>query len=547
MSLNLAFSGVPPFTYTLTGGTNQATGNTTASIAVTPSATTTYTIVGLTDGNNCPAAPAGLTGSATVNVPSSPLTPNAGSDQTICPSSSTTLTGTSSGGWGSYTYAWNTGGTTASIGVSPSSTTTYTLTVTDAQNCSASDAVVVTVPNFSGNSSVLATANEQLTATTECTVTTGADAGWTHYYHSSGTILLSLNKAGQNIGSVGNGVFSVLSATTPNFGSNTATQITAPYVSNSGGWYVMNRWWDVQPTTQPTAPMLVRMYFTQADINDVLGSVPSISSIQQMTFYKINNGAVNPNPAAGHNGAQTGDVQAYSWSPTTANGSYFRVGSYGSNAYYAEFAVPHFSGGGGGGGAGGAGFPVEWLDVNAEWLPNGLGTSSEQTALISWATASETNNAYFGIERSYDGQLFEEIGRTAGAGTTTATAQYTFQDSAVIAQSSIFYRIRQVDIDGKFSYSSMVELTRNLGASLAFAVFPNPAHAQATCRVTTSRSSIANLQLINLQGQIAWEQQTALTTGVNTLSVNTTQLPAGTYLCRLITEDAIVSQKLLIE
>ena len=120
-------------TLTASGGTTYlwSTGATTASIDVSPASTTTYTVTvsdGITSDND------------DVIVTVDPLpTANAGSDVTICEGDTTTLTAT-----GGDTYLWSTGATTASIDVSPLSTTTYTVTVTQ-NGCSSNDDVIVTV------------------------------------------------------------------------------------------------------------------------------------------------------------------------------------------------------------------------------------------------------------------------------------------------------------------------------------------------------------------------------------------------------------------
>ncbi|MFH0865123.1 MAG: PKD domain-containing protein [Bacteroidota bacterium] len=123
-------------TLNASGGTSYlwSTGVTTASVSVTPTSTTTYSVT-VTNAGGCSA-----TDNAVVSVLYLP-TANAGTDQTICLGQAATLTaslGTS--------YQWNTGATTATIIVSPSvSSTTYTVTVTSSNGCTASDAVLVNV------------------------------------------------------------------------------------------------------------------------------------------------------------------------------------------------------------------------------------------------------------------------------------------------------------------------------------------------------------------------------------------------------------------
>ncbi|MEN9441392.1 MAG: hypothetical protein RLZ33_1469, partial [Bacteroidota bacterium] len=123
-------------TLTASGATNYSWspgGQTTASITINPAATTTYTVTGTTAG--CTS-----TDDVTVTITSgAPI--NAGPDVNICAGSSTSLTAT-----GGVTYAWDNGlGTGNNFSVSPSSTTTYTVTGTDAGGCVGTDNLVVTV------------------------------------------------------------------------------------------------------------------------------------------------------------------------------------------------------------------------------------------------------------------------------------------------------------------------------------------------------------------------------------------------------------------
>lgn len=157
-------------TLTASGGTSYlwSTGATTASITVNPTSTTTYTVT-VSDGSTSD------NDDVIVTVNALP-TANAGIDKTICEGDSVTLTAT-----GGTSYLWNTGATTASILVSPESTTTYTVTVTQ-NGCTADDDVVVTV-----NSLPTANAGADVTIEEGNSTTLTASGGGTYLWNTGET------------------------------------------------------------------------------------------------------------------------------------------------------------------------------------------------------------------------------------------------------------------------------------------------------------------------------------------------------------------------
>jgi hypothetical protein len=167
----------PSATLTATGGTGYAWSNgaTTASTSVTPSATTTYTVT-VTAANGCTATD-DVQVATDQNIP----TINAGADVTVtCTTQSATLTATSSTG----TLLWSTGASTAAIIVTPTATTTYSVTITAANGCKVSDDVVVTVDQL------LPTANAGADITANCTTPTAtltATGGVSYAWNNSVT------------------------------------------------------------------------------------------------------------------------------------------------------------------------------------------------------------------------------------------------------------------------------------------------------------------------------------------------------------------------
>ena len=101
-------------------------------------------------------------------------------------------------------------------------------------------------------------------------------------------------------------------------------------------------------------------------------------------------------------------------------------------------------------------------------------------ARLRWATASEQNNDRFEVEASADGRAFRRIGQVPGAGSSAQPREYQLLDPAIAryAASPVYYRLRQVDADGTFSYSPV--RTVAVKGKVELALFPNPTTGAAT-------------------------------------------------------------------
>ena len=107
--------------------------------------------------------------------------------------------------------------------------------------------------------------------------------------------------------------------------------------------------------------------------------------------------------------------------------------------------------------------PVELMDFRV--------TGIEGQVALHWETASERINKGFEIERSADGEQWENIGFVAGNGTTTAVQRYEYIDQEQLLGTS-YYRLKQVDFDGGFEYSKVVSIESYLETEVT--IFPNP-------------------------------------------------------------------------
>jgi hypothetical protein len=111
-------------------------------------------------------------------------------------------------------------------------------------------------------------------------------------------------------------------------------------------------------------------------------------------------------------------------------------------------------------------------------LVNFFGKTGENINFIFWSTTTENSNYLFEIQRSNDGVHFEKIGIVAGAGNSNELRQYRFTDDKPVQQQH-YYRLKQVDMDGRYIFSNIILLT-NKGNKQNVLVFPNPAVNSAT-------------------------------------------------------------------
>lgn len=190
----------------------------------------------------------------------------------------------------------------------------------------------------SANSPLAATgANQVVVANKEIT-----DAsGWTHYFNDC-SYLLSVKKAGQNIGTIGDGNFEVKIVTKPGYGSGQASNLTTASYNTSGyNWYSMNRYWNIKSTNPVADSILVRFPYTNADYNDLKGSNPAITSHQQIEFFKVS-GTNDPLDLTVPVSSFSKYINALQ--PSLNNWTYNQVDS----IHLCDYYVRSFSGGSGG-------------------------------------------------------------------------------------------------------------------------------------------------------------------------------------------------------
>jgi hypothetical protein len=147
-------------------------------------------------------------------------------------------------------------------------------------------------------------------------------------------------------------------------------------------------------------------------------------------------------------------------------------------------------------------------------------------ATCTWATASETTNDHFVVERSLDGATFTAIGTVKGQGTHAATTDYRFEDATAgrLGAPAVYYRLQQVDANGQATYSPV----RTVSFGAALALYPTPTLGnEATLDLTSLAPQPYRTQVLDLTGRVLL---THAFVGGQVHAFDVQHLPAGAYV-----------------
>jgi hypothetical protein len=191
-----------------------------------------------------------------------------------------------------------------------------------------------------------------------------------------------------------------------------------------------------------------------------------------------------------------------------------------------------------GGSVYGGPLPVELSSFSAVILENGV--------KLKWRTETEVSNYGFEIERGQRSKVKSQtewikIGFVEGYGNSNSPKDYSFVDVNITAGKPAYrtgkysYRLKQVDTDGKFEYSKVIEV--DLGSPVNFELsqnYPNPFNPSTTIRFSLTESSFINLTIFNSLGEKVEELVNEVKEpGIHTIEFNAEDLPSGTYFYRL--------------
>jgi len=280
--------------------------------------------------------------------------------------------------------------------------------------------------------------------------------------------------------------------------------------NNTTANYLLSKTFKVTPTTNnPAGSYQISLYYTQAEVNAwQTATGQNISSAQ---VIKVSSQVSDVTPASPSGGG------------TVTIATPVVTGVSTNTVLTASFANG-FSGFGAGI-AGSSILPVHLLDFK--------GSLHTSAVLLEWNTSSEINSRSFDIERSSDGAAFSKIGTVNAAGNSSIARYYSFTDA--FAQEHNYYRLKQIDADGKFEYSKVI-LIDNKNFNTHFRIINNPFTDVLDIDFGKTQSGKTDIRLLDVTGQEIYHAANDVT-GQSRLRINLAgrNISAGIYLLQVTT------------
>jgi hypothetical protein len=181
--------------------------------------------------------------------------------------------------------------------------------------------------------------------------------------------------------------------------------------------------------------------------------------------------------------------------------------------------------------------PASWLSFT--------GNKKEKNAILDWTTTSEINAKSFEIERSYDGENFSTIGTVKATGSRTGVNRYNFveRDARIGVN---YYRIKQVDIDNRFSYSSIITVVFNTVKG-GFFVYPTVVTTRSTNIYSSEKVKDLTINLVSINGKLIQTKKIGSVEKGKLIHLPVATTNAGTYIIQFITENGVRTEKLLVQ
>lgn len=182
--------------------------------------------------------------------------------------------------------------------------------------------------------------------------------------------------------------------------------------------------------------------------------------------------------------------------------------------------------------------PVELVYFSAYAIAN-------DNVKVEWKTLSELNNDFFIVERSGDGKEFHETARIKGAGNSSKELSYSFVDENPLTSKVSYYRLKQVDYDGQYSYSPAVPVRLSGEGLELLNVFSDYTHQTATLIVNSEHEGKIPFELGDFTGRVLKKGLIHVTNGINTETIYLPGFSKGIYFLHLSGGEKFIVKKII--
>ncbi|GMV77057.1 MAG: hypothetical protein AMXMBFR79_01930 [Chitinophagaceae bacterium] len=161
---------------------------------------------------------------------------------------------------------------------------------------------------------------------------------------------------------------------------------------------------------------------------------------------------------------------------------------------------------------------------------------------VNWTTTNEINNKYFVVEKSNDGVHFSSLDTVQAQ---NSQGQNTYQITDKEPYTNItYYKLKQVDIDGKFSYSKTITIRTNTVVT-SFKIYPNPVHDIAVANIQSSTKTKSTITVTDVAGKVVLQQPILLERGNQNVPIHINHLTPGQYYATIFLDGQNISRKII--
>ncbi len=184
-------------------------------------------------------------------------------------------------------------------------------------------------------------------------------------------------------------------------------------------------------------------------------------------------------------------------------------------------------------------FPVE--------LTSFVGRLLDETVILKWETATEVNNYGFEIERKTDSNEWNRIGFAQGYGNSNSPKSYQFYDNNLIGGVKLYYRLKQIENDGQYEYSDIVEINLEPDGFILSQNYPNPFNPNTVIKYQLPKESKVVINIYNMLGAEVMElMNDRKEAGIYEVEFKADNLTTGTYIYQIITENFVETKKMIL-